>query len=71
MGVTALQITLNGETINLSDGISVADIIVQRGLKPETVIVEYNYELLKREAWPGTFLKEKDNVEILHFVGGG
>lgn len=66
-----MQITLNGETINLSEGLSVTDIIVQRGLKPETVIVEYNYQLLKREEWPATFLKEKDNVEILHFVGGG
>lgn len=66
-----MQITLNGKTHDVVEGLNIQDLLKQKGLNPEAVIVEYNYELLKKEDWTRTFLKEKDLLEILHFVGGG
>ncbi|TGL58499.1 sulfur carrier protein ThiS [Leptospira sarikeiensis] len=40
-------------------------------LKPETVAVQRNGEILKRDTWQNSSLTEEDRVEILKFVGGG
>ena len=36
-----------------------------------TVVVELNEEIIKRENYDTTVLKDGDVVEILHFMGGG
>lgn len=41
------------------------------GLKPETVAVQKNGEILKRNTWGEILLEESDRIEILKFVGGG
>ncbi|MEI1279226.1 sulfur carrier protein ThiS [Leptospira venezuelensis] len=40
-------------------------------LKPETVAIQKNGEILKRDHWKNSFLEEGDKIEILKFVGGG
>ncbi len=66
-----MKITLNGREENLGEGTTLAGLIAMKGLDPDTVIVEHNYELVKKEAWSGILLKENDRIEILRFVGGG
>jgi sulfur carrier protein len=51
--------------------ITLAELIFQRGLNPKSIIVEYNYRLVKEKDWLLIALRENDRVEILHFVGGG
>jgi len=38
---------------------------------PERVVVEVNLKILKRAEHASTMLKDGDQVEIVHFVGGG
>ncbi len=66
-----MKITFNGREEVSSRGMTVAELIASKGINPDTVIVEYNYELIKKEAWGGIVLKENDRLEILRFVGGG
>ncbi|MBE3588190.1 MAG: sulfur carrier protein ThiS [Thermoanaerobacteraceae bacterium] len=66
-----MLVVINGKENELPEGITLADLLVRRKLKPDTVILEYNGELLPKEAWPGIVLKENDRLEILRFVGGG
>ncbi|TGK00659.1 sulfur carrier protein ThiS [Leptospira semungkisensis] len=40
-------------------------------LKPETVAIQKNGEILKRDTWSGIILNQEDKIEILKFVGGG
>ena len=40
-------------------------------IRPGRVVVELNRDILSRDAYEGTLLKEGDAVEIVHFVGGG
>jgi sulfur carrier protein len=49
----------------------VAGLIALKGLNPDTVIVEYNHDLIKKGEWTDRALKEDDRLEILRFVGGG
>ena len=72
MGVDlVLKLLINGKEETLSREMTLAELIAQRGLNPKSIIVEYNYELVKEEVWPQIKLKESDRVEILRFVGGG
>ena len=65
-----MKITVNGnpETI---EACSIADYLAGRGLAGEGVVVEYNYQIVKRAEWPQVKLRENDKLEVLSFVGGG
>jgi len=66
-----LLVLLNGRESDLPEGMTVADLIAQKNLRPGTLLVELNGELVKQDAWPDIVLKEEDRLEILRFVGGG
>jgi sulfur carrier protein len=62
---------LNGRKTDLPEGLTVTDLLVQKKLNPDVLIVEHNGELLQKDRWPDMVLKENDRLEILRFVGGG
>ncbi|ABN51832.1 MAG TPA: thiamine biosynthesis protein ThiS [Hungateiclostridium thermocellum] len=64
-------ITLNGKQTEVDNGTTLVGLIQSKGLEPESIVVEYNYEVLPREKWDSVVLKENDNLEVLRFVGGG
>lgn len=66
-----MQLKVNGELAEVSEGTTVAQLVEQHKLKPELVVVELNLNILKRDQLASTALKEGDQVEIVHFVGGG
>jgi len=47
------------------------DFINMKGLEPERIVVEHNFNIVRREDWDKVVLKENDNLEFLRFVGGG
>lgn len=65
-----IQIIINGtqETVSVS---SIAELVTQKGLVPETLVIEWNRQILKQEQWPSIQLQEQDRLELLQFVGGG
>ncbi len=66
-----MNVVVNGEPKEVSDGVTVAQVLEQLGIKPERVVVEVNLTVLKRAQHPETVLQDGDQVEIVHFVGGG
>ena len=66
-----MKVMVNGDPMEILEGLTVTSLLEQVKLKPELVVVELNLEILKREELPKTMLKEGDQVEIVHFVGGG
>ncbi|MBI1953670.1 MAG: sulfur carrier protein ThiS, partial [Candidatus Omnitrophica bacterium] len=66
-----MKVQVNGEAMELEEGIGITDLLNRLKLKPELVVVEHNLNILKRDQLPGVILKEADQVEIVHFVGGG
>lgn len=61
---------INGIEENI-EGISIRQLIENRKIEKNSLIVEYNYEVLKNEKWESTIIKDNDNIELLSFVGGG
>ncbi len=67
----AITITLNGEPYALEGPITVADLLERLELHPQTVAVELNYDLLRRDRYAVTTLGEGDKVEVVRMIGGG
>ena len=66
-----VAVTLNGKPENVKVDSTVLDVIQRKNLRPELVAVEYNGEILTREQVNTTWLRQGDQLEIVHFVGGG
>lgn len=66
-----MNITLNGDSLNLPNGISILALIVLKKLKPEKIVIEYNFNILSKDEWENTVIKENDKIEIISFVVGG
>lgn len=64
---------VNGKEISLNEGVpkSLFHFLEEMGINSQTVAVELNGEIINREDWSITFLKNSDKIEIIKFVGGG
>ncbi len=68
---TTIAIKVNGETRELPEGASVADLLAALKLAAPKVAVERNLEIVPRSAWASTRLAPGDRLEVVHFIGGG
>ncbi|MEA5618965.1 sulfur carrier protein ThiS [Cronbergia sp. UHCC 0137] len=66
-----INLQVNGETRSCTDQISLPELLQQLGFNPRLVAVEYNGEILHRQFWPDTKIKDSDRLEVVTIVGGG
>lgn len=66
-----MLITLNGESFELDQPLSVEELLQRLEIDPRRVAVEHNLVILKRHAFAATLVGDGDRVEIVNFVGGG
>ena len=65
------MITVNGEKRTLENPVTVTEYLKACNYVPVQVVVELNEEIIKRETYDTTVLKDGDVVENLLFMGGG
>jgi sulfur carrier protein len=51
--------------------LTLGQLIEQLGMKGDRVAAELNCQIVSRTHWAETALKDGDQLEIVHFVGGG
>jgi sulfur carrier protein len=68
-----MTLQINGEARTFADPtpLTLAALIEMLNMKSDRVAVELNREIVRRDRWPETQLKDGDRLEIVHFVGGG
>lgn len=66
-----MKIQINGEARQFDGPLTLALLIERLGMKTDRVAVELNRNIVPREQWDKTDLAEGDQLEIVHFVGGG
>lgn len=66
-----VSITVNGEHRRVAAGLSIAELAEELGLVPEKVAVERNLEIVPRSTLAQVMIEDGDELEIVHFVGGG
>lgn len=67
----AIRIRLNGEERSCPAGLSLLETLGQLGYEPRLVVVEFNGEILSRQAWASQPVAEGDVLEVVTIVGGG
>lgn len=66
-----VSVVVNGEHRRLNAGMTIADLANELGLVPEKVAVERNLEIVPRSTLGQVTVEDGDEIEIVHFVGGG
>ena len=66
-----IKINLNGKTLFLAKGTSVYKVIKKTKLQPNKIAIELNRKIINKKNMNKIFLKNKDKIEIVHFIGGG
>ena len=69
-----MKLHLNGEERDFTSSavpFTLAALIETLGMKADRVAVELNRDIVPRDRWAATELKEGDRLEVVHFVGGG
>ena len=69
--VKKIKINLNGKTLFLAKGTSVYKVIKKTKLQPNKIAIELNKKIINKKNVNKIFLKNKDKIEIVHFIGGG
>ena len=65
-----MKLTINGES-RVVPADNLKALVEQLGMKADRVAIELNRQIVARDRWPQTLLKDGDQIEIVHFVGGG
>lgn len=66
-----ITLVVNGETRQLDGGATLMTLLQSLDLDPLLVVAELNRTIVKRDAYSTTMLNSDDELELVHFVGGG
>ncbi len=66
-----MRVTLNGESREVPEGLSLADVVAQLIDAPRGIAVAVNATVVPRGGWAATNLADDDRIEVLTAVQGG
>lgn len=66
-----MRISVNGKQQIVEEGTTVRELLNRMRVDSRKVAVEVNLEIVAKSAYDRTQLEEEDEVEIVHFIGGG
>ncbi len=66
-----MKITVNGREVELNNSKTIADFIVERNVTGKMFAIELNREIIAKDAYSTSNLKDGDVIELVGFAGGG
>jgi thiamine biosynthesis protein ThiS len=66
-----LKFNLNGEQVTQNAPLTIEALLQLYALDKRKIAVEKNLEIVRRSKFAETIIDEGDNIEIIHFIGGG
>lgn len=67
----SIQVQINGEMQTVPAGLSLRALLSHLDIRSDRVAIEYNREIVRPERWDETTIRPGDELEVVHFVGGG
>jgi thiamine biosynthesis protein ThiS len=71
LAAPTVTVRINGDAREIPAGLMVSALLAQLELHPRMVVVEHNGTILRREQLDEVAVGEGDQLELVHFVGGG
>ncbi len=65
------KIQLNGKITNINKNLTIKDLLKKYKLNEKKIAVELNGVIVPKKYYTKKSIKEKDRIEIVHFIGGG
>ena len=65
------RIQLNGRKLELNKKYSITEILKKYKLDRKKIAVELNGKIINQSKYKAIYIKDKDKIEIVHFIGGG
>ena len=69
--IKKIKIKANGKIKSIPDNYKMSDLINKLKIPIKKVAIELNREIIDKKNINKIYLKKKDNIEIVHFIGGG
>ena len=69
--IKKIKIKLNGKSKLIKDNYIIEDLINDLKIPLKKVAIELNQEILDKKKLNKIIIKKNDNIEIVHFIGGG
>ena len=66
-----MTVWINGERADAGAATNLAELAQKYGLRPNTVLIEYNGGAILQREWEGQTLSEGDRIEFVRVVAGG
>lgn len=66
-----ITVQINGDVREVPDALTLATLLPHLGLDPRMVVVEHNRVIVRKTGLAAVAVKAGDEIEIVHFVGGG
>ena len=66
-----IKIIVNGKLLTINSNFSVKNLIEKLKTPINKVAIELNEVIIDKKKLNKIFLKNKDKIEIVHFIGGG
>ena len=66
-----IKIVVNGRLLTVNTKFSLKNLIEKLKTPINKVAIELNEEIVDKKKLNKIFLKNKDKIEIVHFIGGG
>tara|TARA_Y100001958_G_C20671060_1_gene190290 strand:+ start:80 stop:283 length:204 start_codon:yes stop_codon:yes gene_type:complete len=65
------KIQLNGKKITIRSEFTLFDLLKKYKFNNKKIAVEHNGSIIPKTKFKKKYLKDKDKIEIVHFIGGG
>ena len=65
------KIQLNGKKITINSKFSIQDLLKRYNLINKKIAIELNGIIVPKNRFKKKYLKNKDKIEVVHFIGGG
>ena len=69
--IKKIKIKLNGKNKSIDDDFSLNKLIYNLNIPIQKVAIELNKEIINKKKIKSIKIKNKDNLEIVYFIGGG
>ena len=66
-----IKIVVNGRLLTINSKFSLKNLTEKLKTPINKVAIEINKEIIDKKKINKIFLKDKDKIEIVHFIGGG
>ena len=69
--IKKIKIKINGKVKSFQEKVSLLKLVKNLKIPINKVAIELNQEIIDKKKLNKTILRNKDNIEIVHFIGGG